>query len=254
MFKNTQRKKWYSVERVWFPTGPEKSQCDLVRYLRSDKTVTGPFSTVIAVETVLSDITVPVEEIVNGATKTIKYEVNKCAKEDIDIEFFTAAELAKAPEIADEFETAYIDFARRLDDRDVMNAYSRDKIRNMIEEKCILISKASKETITVFHVYAWGGEESCLLYSVSNFRNDKSLRNLAGRMNKLLHVKDISWFKEHGVSLYDWGNISSSKNPNGIDVFKISFGGKITTLYNSFVGNSLKGKCIVALLKLLKKA
>ena len=92
-----------------------------------------------------------------------------------------------------------------------------------------------------------------LNYSVSNFRMDPSKRNLAGRMNKLLHIKDMDWFRERNYTLYDWGNISSSQNPNGIDIFKMSFGGDVVTVYNSFVGNSFLGRLLVVLYKLARK-
>ena len=72
-------------------------------------------------------------------------------------------------------------------------------------------------------------------------------------MNKLLHIKDMEWFRERGYLLYDWGNIHSSQNPNGIDKFKMSFGGEIVTVYNSFVGNSLLGKLLVSLYKFTRK-
>ena len=113
-----------------------------------------------------------------------------------------------------------------------------------------MLSKAKKDGVDVYHVYFCGGEESCLCYSVSNYRDDSSKRNLAGRMNKLLHVKDMQWFKDKGYSLYDWGNISSSDTPNGIDKFKMSFGGDVVTLYNSFVGNSIKGKLLLLAYKI----
>ena len=63
----------------------------------------------------------------------------------------------------------------------------------------------------------------------------------------------MDWFREHGYVLYDWGNISSSTNPNGIDKFKMSFGGEVVTVYNSFVGNTLLGKILVVLYKILNK-
>ena len=168
----------------------------------------------------------------------------------MDISFYTAIELNNDTKLINDFEAAYIDFAKDLDDKSVLEAYSRHKLENMINNNCILISKAAKDTIEVYHVYAWGGDSACLLYSVSNFRNDISLRNLAGRMNKLLHIRDIEWLHSKGVSLYDWGNISSSINPNGIDKFKMSFGGEITTVYNTLVGNSIAGKLITLIYKL----
>lgn len=253
MIRSRDKLKFLSLERVWFTEEPVNSDADLVRYLRSMSPRSGFFTVNDPAETVISDIQVDTDALLSRCTKTVKYEVNKCAKESVEISFYKAEDLVSHPEIVDEFERAYIDFAKDLEDKSVLSAYSRHKIGNMIETDCILISKAEKDTITVYHVYAWGDKSACLLYSVSNFRNDPALRNLAGRMNKLLHIRDIEWFRSNGVGLYDWGNISSSINPNGIDKFKMSFGGDVVTVYNTLVGNSFAGK-LVALGYKLKKA
>ena len=155
--------------------------------------------------------------------------------------------------MVDEFEAAYLEFARSLNIEMVTKAYQRSKVDNGILTNSALLSKAEKDGVTVYHFYACGGKECCLEYSVSNYRDDSTKRNLAGRMNKLLHVKDMEWFRENGYKLYDWGNINSSENPDGISKFKMSFGGEIVTLYNSFVGNTLKGRLLVKLLKLKSK-
>lgn len=250
MFRFKDKVRFLALERVWFTENTVNSEADIIRYLRCRKPRHGLFIDNRPVETVLSDISEDTDTILSKCTKTVKYEVNKCSKEDISINFYTAGELGNNTTLVDEFEKAYIDFATGLEDKSVLAAYNRHKIENMTENDCILISKAEKDSIAVYHVYAWGDGSACLLFSVSNFRNDPSLRNLAGRMNKLLHIRDIEWFREKGVSLYDWGNISSSVNPNGIDKFKMSFGGEVTTVYNALVGNSALGKFVSLMYRL----
>lgn len=240
------------MERIWF-SDKEKSNADVVRYNRTMQPMSGRFVHCASVETVFGDLTKSTEEILASSTKTVKYEVNKCEKEGINIFFYTAADLKEYNILVDEFETAYLDFAKELNLKEVADAYQRSKIDNFIECDCILLSKAEKEGVSVYHVYSYGGKECCLNYSVSNFRIAPSKRNLAGRMNKLLHIKDMDWFREHGVTLYDWGNISSQENPNGIDKFKMSFGSEVVTVYQSFVGNSLLGKILVTIYKLTHK-
>lgn len=240
------------MERIWF-SDKEKSNADVVRYNRIMLPVKGAFVHNSSSETVFSDLTKSTEEILADSTKTVKYEVNKCEKEDVNITFYTAADLKNNKALVDEFETAYIDFAKDLNLKEVEDAYKRSKIDNFIDCDCILLSKAEKDGVSVYHVYACGGQECSLNYSVSNFRIDPSKRNLAGRMNKLLHIKDMEWFRDRGYTLYDWGNISSSNNPNGIDKFKMSFGGEVVTVYHAFVGNSFIGKILVTLYKLTHK-
>ena len=64
---------------------------------------------------------------------------------------------------------------------------------------------------------------------------------------------DMKYFKEKGLVRYDWGGISDFENPNGIDEFKLKFGGDKITYYNVFTGNSLLGKLAVTAMKLLKR-
>jgi hypothetical protein len=189
--------------------------------------------------------------ILSKTTKTIKYEVNKCKNEDVDIIYYDSNQIQKDKTILNDFENAYIYFANELKNKSLLRAYNRNKTESFIASGCLLISKASIEKVSVYHVYAYGGEECCLLYSVSNFREDPSKRNLAGRVNKLLHIKDMEFFQRIGVKVYDWGNISSSDSPNGIDIFKMSFGGQVCTLYNISIGNSMIGKVVLILQNLL---
>lgn len=245
MFRGLEKKKSYTLERIWFATTDVSSEADIIRYLRIEQPQKVFFSQSQSLETVITDLTKPIDDILSSATKTVRYEVNKCEKEDVAISFFTAEELKDNEAIVNEFETAYLDFAKTINVKMVDDAYSRSKILNEIDCGTILLSKAEKDGVDVYHVYFCGDKETCLCYSVSNYRDDSTKRNLAGRMNKLLHVKDMEWFKSRNYKVYDWGNISSSENPNGIDKFKMSFGGKVVTLYNSFVGNTLKGKLLV---------
>lgn len=252
MFRGIEKKGFYTMERIWF-SDKEKSKADVVRYNRIEKPIKGFFVHNASAETVYNDLTKSKEEILAASTKTVKYEVNKCEKEDITIYFYTAADLRENKKMVDEFETAYLNFAKELELKEVIKAYQRTKLDNFIDCDCILLSKAEKEGVSVYHVYSCGGQECCLNYSVSNFRIDPSKRNLAGRMNKLLHIRDMDWFRAHGYTLYDWGNISSSETPNGIDKFKMSFGGDVVTVYHSFVGNTLLGKLLVTLYKISHK-
>ena len=88
MFRGIEKKKLYSFERIWFPSGNVSSKADIIRYLRSNKPKQGFFSINEKIETVVTDLTLPVEDILARATKTVRYEVNKCEKEDIVVSFY----------------------------------------------------------------------------------------------------------------------------------------------------------------------
>lgn len=243
-FSTFEKQTSYTLERCWFSTEPE-FQSDLVRFMRVDEPMKGAFVQNDPYKTVWSDLRKTEDEILSGATKTIKYEVNKCLKEEVEVVFTT--------DILDEFELAYSEFAKSLDNDELLKAYDRHRLEVLLEGGHLLISKATAPGINVYHVYAWGGEASCLLFSVSNFRSDNSLRNLAGRMNKMLHIKDMRWLREKGVYWYDWGNISRSGQQAGIDQFKVSFGGEVVEQYNVLKGMTLKGKLLVIGRKIKKE-
>jgi hypothetical protein len=73
------------------------------------------------------------------------------------------------------------------------------------------------------------------------FREEK-LKLAALWANKYLHLRDMEYLQDLCVTVYDWGGISSSSEPNGIDKFKMSFGGHPVRYYNITWGHSVKQK------------
>ena len=88
----------------------------------------------------------------------------------------------------------------------------------------------------MFHSYIYDVHDARLLHSASCFREESADQNLIGRANKKLQWEDMKYFKEQGVLRYDWGGISDFDNPNGIDEFKLKFGGDKITYYNVLRG------------------
>ncbi len=119
----------------------------------------------------------------------------------------------------------------------------------------ILLSFAYQdETLLVAHASLYGGNMSRLWYSCSSYRNtDSQFRNVVGRANRLLHLRDIYYFKEKGIKTYDWGGISDREEIKNITAFKKEFGGEEKVLYNYKVANTFKGKMFLLLCKILRK-
>ena len=116
------------------------------------------------------------------------------------------------------------------------------------------VSYAQYPNGKVFHMYLHDDVKVMLWFSASDFRNQNVDKHLAGRVNKFLHYQDMIHFKRRGLHYYDWGNISSSLNPNGIDQFKMKFGGELKDVYSYFVGNTLWGRILIILRTLYNKA
>ena len=75
------------------------------------------------------------------------------------------------------------------------------------------------------------------------------------RFGKSFLLKDIysSYLKQIGVKEYDWGGIASYESPNGIDKFKMSFGGEYRKYYNLFCNCSFMARAYAKIRKLQKR-
>lgn len=153
--------------------------------------------------------------------------------------------------IVEDFKNTYMSYCDLSNNQALKKVYSDENIKLYIKNKCILITKAEFLNGKVYHLYVWSENDSVLVYSASDYRNKNVDRNLAARSNKLLHYKDICYFKDNGLKIYDFGNISSIDEPNGIDKFKISFGGSQINVYSYFVGNTLWGRLLILCKKIL---
>lgn len=240
----------YSLERVWF-SNSATAQCDVLRFLRANEPLPNSMFVIndTPVETVFSDLR-GYDDILKAASKTVKNEVTRCKKEDVQVSMYDSRALSSNPSVLDCFFDVYKAMAQSANNQELLKAYNPKLIKDYIDSEHLYVSCAIKEDCSVYHIYVAGANETVLLFSASNFRGeDRELRNLCGRMNKLLHYMDMTYFRDNGYELYDWGNISSSSSPNGIDRFKMSFGGTINTVYNSYKGNTLWGKFLVLIYK-----
>lgn len=244
---------FFKLERLWFTEVADaekrQSKSDLLRTLRSRNEPHAKKYLVDTSYTVFTDLTEDAEVILSKVRKKVRYEINRALNEEFQIRYFEAVDLRQNVSVVDEFEKAYMDFCDVIQDKKVRKAYSRKKIDGYIKNDCITLSTIEKDNCTVFHLYVHDEASVVLLYSVSNFRDRDVDQNLSGRANKLLHYKDILYFKDMELKTYDWGNISSIENPNGIDNFKKSFGGEIGKVYNVLIGSSIWGKAVVCFLK-----
>lgn len=246
---------WGGFERVWFSENAIVSN-DVVlsRFLRNKTILSHEKNYLIdSYTTVFSNLTESDEELLNRMRKKVKYEVKRASKEDIELNYFFSDDLENNETIINDFEKAYYSFCKKINDKNVKKAYNRKKVMQYIDNRCIMISKGSKEGAAVFHLYVFDERNCCLLFSASDFRNAGVDQYLTGRINKYLHFRDMLMFKEMGVETYDWGNLSSERDFNGIDNFKISFGGEIAKGYNVLVSNNSFGNVLLAIYKLKKR-
>lgn len=243
----------YKFDRVWF-NYDYSSKADIIRFSRVDHPLIDKWYVINDKnETIINTFDLDEDALFSTFKKNVKYEIRRAQKEGVQTTYCCGSKLSRENTLIEEFEVAYKKCAEDIKDYDLMSAFSQRKIYTFSDQGVGYISKAFIDSIEVFHFYIFGDEYADLLYSVSNFRNDADLRYLAGMANKYLHFEDMCNFRKMGVKSLDWGNISSSESPNGIDLFKMSFGGKVAERYNVFYGNTLKGKILVGLKKRFKR-
>ncbi|KIC94314.1 hypothetical protein [Flavihumibacter solisilvae] len=74
-------------------------------------------------------------------------------------------------------------------------------------------------------------------HSATKRLDDTYDKNTVGKANKLLHFRDMVYFKDEGFKTYDFGGIAlNTENPElkGINNFKMAFGGNVKESINYY--------------------
>lgn len=199
--------------------------------------------------TIYTNLSIPEEELKNNISKNFRYEIRRAQRENIEICFLKGTEVFEDKNTLIQFEEIYNSMFLQKQMRRRLNM---KYVKAALEADEMILSRAvdsnTGETL-IYHAYVVDNRNALLLYSASRLWTDKNLGNLIGYANKYLHWRDMCYMKEAGRENFEWGGISSKDNPNGIDKFKLSFGGEVIQLKNCILANSLKGSLYVKGLK-----
>lgn len=253
------QKKFLKINQIWYPGNVTISEL-----LKQDKPgdilfvhgvevneTKGAFRGWQEYHTCMNDITVSEEDMLAAVNKAVRYQFRRSEKDNIEVRFYTKDDIEKSPELISIFANIYERMYQSKGSDTKLNVIA---INKYLEVDAILFSAVWHDgEMIVFHSYICDSTDARLLHSASCFREESADQSLIGRANKRLHWEDILYFKGKGLKRYDWGGISNFENPNGIDEFKLKFGGDKITYYNVFVGNTLLGKLAVTAMKLLKR-
>lgn len=246
---------FYSFERIMFPSSNDVniSKTDVTRYMRFKEKINLFNNEIEDIDsTLITDLRLPDEKILQQFSQTIRYEIKRSLTDNILMQFYTHKDLRNNFSLVVDFKNTFMNYCDICNNQSLKKVYDEQKIKSYIDNECILLSKAQFSNGKVYHLYVYDKNDALLVYSASDYRKNEIDRNLAGRANKLLHYKDMLYLKFEGLSYYDWGNVASFDSPNGIDKFKMSFGGARKKVYSYFVGNSLLGKFLVFSKKILQ--
>lgn len=250
-------KKFLRVNQIWYPGDiaisellRQKRKPDILFVHGAAREETeGRFRGWQEFHTCMNDLTLAEENMQAAIHKNVRYEVRRSERDDIRICFYNKSDLESDSGLLDRFAELYENMYRS---KGVDTKYNLAAVKKYVEAGGILFSAVwyGGEMI-VFHSYIYDDTDTRLLHSASCFREESADQSMIGRANKRLHWEDILYFKKKGLQRYDWGGISDFDNPNGIDAFKLKFGGDKITYYNVFAGNTLPGKMAVAVMKMM---
>lgn len=236
---------------VWFAEENVKDK-GIIVYKGSEKEFEGsePFDTLI------SDLTESKEDIQARFAKSCKYKINRAARENVEVV------LLKNDEISDEELEAFLIFFEQFwksKGVDTVNInLLREEMKAYRTAGALSVSKAVIDNeAVVYHTHLCDEKRARLLHSASLFRlsdeEDSAKKNLIGMANRLLHREDMFFFKDNGLSIYDWGGAGKGEDVRSITEFKESFGGEHVTYYDGTQKNGIKAKAISFLSKIKRK-
>src|SRR5438132_1817109 len=146
--------------------------------------------------TILNALDIPEQEIFKGFTSTVRNEIRRSERENVQCGLMDSL---------DEFRRFHNDFASAkgtyLADEGLIDGY-KDKL-------VITCAKLDERTLAA-HAYLSDQEAKTVrLLLSSNIRLTERIdANFIGRANKLLHFKDMIYFKENGYLVYDFGGFA----------------------------------------------
>jgi len=154
------------------------------------------------------------------AHKSFRYDVRKIEKTSHLYKIGNNNSIKELNEVIE----SYAVFAKKR------NITKPNKSRVMaLRQSNIAYTLCSVDDCISYHIYLRSKERVRLLYSWINKRSEDKV--VVNGLNKIHTKNDIEYFKNEGLSIYDFGGYSSDRN-NGIDQFKRKFGGTIVKEYS----------------------
>jgi len=226
-----------AIRTVFFAPEPQVSEtrADLIGCIQATRADEG-FQ---LVRTLHIDLTQDAQDLFAALGKSTKNQVNRAQKND-QLTCTVIVHPTNGDILA--FRDFYNVFARAKGTT-LCRRYQLETMRLLTREDGLVITRASDAAgrALCYHVYVADGKRAMLLYSGSQFRSaeDPGERKRLGRANRLLHWKDILFFRDCGYAVYDCGGLTEDPR---IEEFKRSFGGRDVVEYSGYVPVTWKGR------------
>lgn len=186
--------------------------------------------------TLVNDITEDEEQIKAKFAKNCKYEVNRGERENIEPKMISSAD-----DMPDSDIDSFLDFFKEFWESKGMDFENYESVKRDLydykSEKALAISCAVIDgERSVYHTYIFDENRARLLHSASLYRlkndDEGTSKKIIGIANRYLHYRDMLYFKEQGLSVYDWGGAGKEEEVINITKFKESFGGMERIYYD----------------------
>jgi len=174
------------------------------------------------------DLEQDTEQIFSDFSKQIRQQVKIAEKEGISCYFHQEVE---------RFADFFNEFALKKE------TFTTSKEKLLELGNSVKLSFAEKDgQILAAHSYLVDEEIGIVrhLHSATKRLDENFDRNLIGRANKYLTVKDVLYFKEQGFKVFDFGGYAKDtedESLKGINNYKLLFGGKVVPCINYYSYN-----------------
>lgn len=219
----------------------------LCHYKNIDENEKASFLLIKSIDTTIeNDLTLDADLIFSKFQKQIRNSIRQAERSNVNC-FFSNDKL--------NFLSFYNLFAAKKKLRPISM-----KMLDLIGENLFLSFGVCQDKILAAHCYLVDFETGYVLLYLSASRRliDENIEpNFIGKANKLLHYRDMLYFKSLGLNRYGFGGYSENKRSDlkyGINKFKSHFGGQITNKFEyitipyflfRFFSNNLKKITIV---------
>lgn len=238
--------KFTKTKEVWFSdTYHIPKRCDYASLRALPEVGDGIIGQVTQQHSLLTDLTLDEEQLFALCTKGARNGIRRGEKEGVTLTMFNNEALRSNPEILHDLLTMY---ERLYESKGQVSLLNMTTLKGYLDSGSLVITQAVYDgEPLVYHAYVCDTQDKKairLLYSCSNYRSEEStqFRNLIGFANRFLTWGDILYFKGLNYEKLDWGGVFSFEEPNGIDKFKMEFGGTPITYYNVLTPASLIAK------------
>ncbi len=235
---------------IWFALDDVDRNVDILYLYHSLEPIS--MGTQIRRQTLLINMNQTPEQLFDGIQKDAKYKIKRAEREGVS---FVALASPSAEDIYE-----LIMAHRDLEIRENRNPLTEAALNSFGENRQFVITKSlgTNDKPISWHGYVAFEQRVRLLLSITLLvdRTSSSEKNFAGRANRFHHWKDIVYFKEQGLKVFDFGGwVGPDGDPKqrSISEFKEGFGGQVADCYDAVIPVTKRGAFAVWLRKVLQR-